>query len=35
MAKRKLSAYNIHVKKEMNKGKSMGEAAASWRKKKK
>lgn len=29
--KRKKSAYNIHVSKEMKKGKSMKEAAASWR----
>jgi len=35
MAKRKLSTYNIHVKKEMGKGKSMKEAASSWRAKKK
>ena len=29
---RKLSAYNKHVKAEMLKGKTMAEAAKSWRK---
>ena len=29
--KRKITAYNLHIKKEMLKGKSMKEAAASWR----
>ena len=33
--KRKLSAYNQHVKAEMKKGKSMADAAKSWRAKKK
>jgi hypothetical protein len=30
--KRKLSAYNKHVKAEMQKGKTMKQAAASWKK---
>lgn len=34
-AKRKPSAYNIHIKSEMKKGKSMAEAAKSWSCKKK
>ena len=29
-----MSAYTNHVKKELRKGKSMKQAAASWRKKK-
>ena len=29
--KRKPSAYNMHIKKEMKKGKTMKQAAASWR----
>lgn len=32
--KRKPSAYNMHIKAEMKKGKSMKEAAASWKSKK-
>jgi hypothetical protein len=32
---RKLSAYNKHVKAEMLKGKTMAQAAASWKKAKK
>lgn len=32
LAKRKLSAYNKHVGKEMRAGKTMKQAAASWRK---
>ena len=31
---RKPSAYNIHIKNEMKGGKSMKEAAASWKKQK-
>jgi len=31
MAKRKLSEYNLHVKREMKAGKSMKQAAASWK----
>jgi len=30
--KRKLSAYNKHIQKEMKKGKSMKQAAKSWKK---
>lgn len=33
-AKRKPSAYNLHVKKEMKSGLSMAEAAKSWKAKK-
>lgn len=33
--KRKLSAYNLHIKKEMLAGKTMKEAAASWKKRRK
>ena len=32
--KRKPSAYNMHIKAEMKKGKTMKEAAASWKAKK-
>jgi hypothetical protein len=35
MAKKKLSAYNKHMKSEMAKGKSFKEAAHSWKPKKK
>jgi len=31
MAKKKLSAYNKHVKAEMLKGKTMSQAAKTWR----